>query len=246
MRSNPIIRKGVSQSHAYDGPVMSIRGTRNKTFLLVGITTLISIFSFILCIVNFNTTGSFSITYALSTFSSIGAIVLALVTSFKPHLSKTTSILYAVFEGLLIGSISLVFELAFPGIILRTMLLTLLAVVLTLALYKQDPSIGGRIRKGVLIATLSIVGVSLIGLVFSLFGIPFIVWGNNLIGIVFSLIVVGIAIANLIVDYDNIALGSEYGLPQYMEWYFAFGLLITIIWLYVEILQLISKIASRE
>lgn len=212
MRSNPMIRKGFSQANAYDGPVMSIKGTRNKTFLLVGITTLISIFSFVLCIMNLYSTGSFSTAYGLSTFGSIGALVLALVTSFKPHLSKTTSIIYAVFEGLLIGSISLVFELYFPGIIIRTMLLTLLAVVLTLALYKQDPSVGGRIRKGVMIATLSVVGVSLIGLVFSLFGIPFIFWGNNLVGIGFSLLVVGIAIANLIVDYDNIALGSEYGL----------------------------------
>lgn len=246
MRSNPMIRKGFSQANAYDGPVMSIKGTRNKTFLLVGITTLISIFSFVLCIMNLYSTGSFSTAYVLSTFGSIGALVLALVTSFKPHLSKTTSIIYAVFEGLLMGSISLVFELYFPGIIIRTMLLTLLAVVLTLALYKQDPSVGGRIRKGVMIATLSVVGVSLIGLVFSLFGIPFIFWGNNLVGIGFSLLVVGIAIANLIVDYDNIALGSEYGLPKYMEWYFAFGLLVTIIWLYIEILQLISKIASRD
>ena len=246
MRSNPMIRKGFSQANAYDGPVMSIKGTRNKTFLLVGITTLISIFSFVLCIMNLYSTGSFSTAYGLSTFGSIGALVLALVTSFKPQLSKTTSIIYAVFEGLLIGSISLVFELYFPGIIIRTMLLTLLAVVLTLALYKQDPSVGGRIRKGVMIATLSVVGVSLIGLVFSLFGIPFIFWGNNLVGIGFSLLVVGIAIANLIVDYDNIALGSEYGLPKYMEWYFAFGLLVTIILLYIEILQLISKIASRD
>lgn len=246
MRSNPMIRKGFSQANAYDGPVMSIKGTRNKTFLLVGITTLISIFSFVLCIMNLYSTGSFSTAYGLSTFGSISALVLALVTSFKPQLSKTTSIIYAVFEGLLIGSISLVFELYFPGIIIRTMLLTLLAVVLTLALYKQDPSVGGRIRKGVMIATLSVVGVSLIGLVFSLFGIPFIFWGNNLVGIGFSLLVVGIAIANLIVDYDNIALGSEYGLPKYMEWYFAFGLLVTIIWLYIEILQLISKIASRD
>ena len=246
MRSNPMIRKGFSQANAYHGPVMSIKGTRNKTFLLVGITTLISIFSFVLCIMNLYSTGSFSTAYGLSTFGSIGALVLALVTSFKPQLSKTTSIIYAVFEGLLIGSISLVLELYFPGIIIRTMLLTLLAVVLTLALYKQDPSVGGRIRKGVMIATLSVVGVSLIGLVFSLFGIPFIFWGNNLVGIGFSLLVVGIAIANLIVDYDNIALGSEYGLPKYMEWYFAFGLLVTIIWLYIEILQLISKIASRD
>lgn len=246
MRSNPMIRKGFAGSNAYDGPAMTISGTRNKTFLLVSITALVSIFSFLLCLFNISTTGSLGTAYGLSTFGSIGALVLALVTTFKPTLAKTTSIIYAVFEGLLIGSISLVFELYFPGIIIRTMFLTLLAVILTLALYKKDPTVGGRIRKGVMIATLSVVGVSLIGLVFSLFGIPFIFWGNNLLGIGFSLFVVGIAIANLIVDYDNIALGSEYGLPKYMEWYFAFGLLVTIIWLYIEILQLISRIASRD
>lgn len=246
MRSNPMIRKGFSSTHAYDGPAMTISGTRNKTFLLVGITILISIFSFLLCLFNWSTTGSVNMAYSLTTFSSIGALVLALLTTFKPHIAKTTSILYAVFEGLLIGSISLVFESIFQGIIIRTVILTLLAVVLTLALYKQDPTVGGRVRKGVIIATLSVLGASLIGLVFSVFGIPFVFWGNNILGIVFSLFVVGIAIANLIVDYDNIALGTEHGLPKYMEWYFAFGLLVTIIWLYMEILQLIAKMASRD
>lgn len=246
MRSNPMIRKGFSTENTYDGPAMTITGTRNKAFLLVSITAIISILSFLLCSFNVSTTGSISMAYTLSTVGSIGALVLALITTFKPQIAKTTSMFYAIFEGVLIGSISLVFELYFPGIVIRTMFLTLLAVVLTLILYKYDPSVGARVRKGVMIATLSVLGVSLIGLVFSLFGIPFIFWGNSLVGIGFSLLVVGIAIANLIVDYDNIALGSQYGLPKHMEWYFAFGLLVTIIWLYIEMLQLLAKIASRD
>ena len=242
MRSNPMIRRGFSDAQAYDGPAMTISGTRNKTFILVGITILLSIGSFFL-----SSNGSTSsIAYGLTTISSIGALILALITTFKPHLAKTTSILYAVCEGILLGSISAIFNTYFEGIAIKTVFLTLLSVVLTLAIYKHDPSIGGKVRKGVIIATLSVCGVSLIGLVFSLFGIPFIFWGNSLIGIGFSLLVVGIAIANLIVDYDNIAMGAQYGLPKYMEWYFAFGLLVTIIWLYIEILQLIAKMASRD
>lgn len=241
MRSNPMIRRGFSDAQAYDGPAMTISGTRNKTFILVGITILLSIGSFLL-----SSTGSTSMVYGLTTISSIGALILALVTTFKPHLAKTTSILYAICEGILLGSISAIFNTYFEGIAIKTVFLTLLAVVLTLALYKHDPSIGGKVRKGVIIATLSVCGVSLLGLVFSLFGIPFIFWGNSLIGIGFSLLVVGIAIANLIVDYDNIAMGADYGLPEHMEWYFAFGVLVTIVWLYIELLQLLAKVASRD
>lgn len=242
MRSNPMIRKGFSDAQAYDGPAMTISGTRNKTFILVGITILLSIGSFFL-----SSNGSTSsIAYGLTTISSIGALILALITTFKPHLAKTTSILYAVCEGILLGSISAIFNTYFEGIAIKTVFLTLLSVVLTLALYKHDPSIGGKVRKGVIIATLSVCGVSLLGLVFSLFGIPFIFWGNSLIGIGFSLLVVGVAIANLIVDYDNIAMGADYGLPEHMEWYFAFGLLVTIVWLYIELLQLLAKVASRD
>lgn len=244
MRSNPMIRRGFSDAQAYDGPAMTISGTRNKTFILVAITILVSIGSFLLS--SSGSASSTSMAYGLTTISSIGALILALITTFKPQLAKTTSILYAVCEGILLGSISAIFNTYFEGIAIKTVFLTLLSVVLTLALYKYDPSIGGKVRKGVIIATLAICGVSLLGLVFSLFGIPFIFWGNSLVGIGFSLFVVGVAIANLIVDYDNIAMGANYGLPQHMEWYFAFGLLVTIIWLYIELLQLLAKVASRD
>ena len=242
MRSNPMIRKGFAKTEAYDGPAMTISGTRNKTFIMLGITAIAYIVSWFAIL----TSGSVGTAYTMSTVAGIAALVLAIITCVKPARAKTFGLLYATCEGLLLGSISLVFELMYPGIVTRTLLLTLLAVVFTLLLYKQAPELGTKIRKGVMIATLSVVAVSVLGLVFSLFGIQFILWSASPIGIVFSLVVVGIAIANLIVDYDNVARGAQYGLPEYMEWYFAFGILVTVVWLYIEILNLLSRMASRN
>lgn len=242
MRSNPMIRKGFNEANAYDGTAMTIKGTRNKTLLMLGVTSIAFIASWIGILMS----GSLSTAYTLSGISAIAALILAIVTSFNPHRAKTFGMLYAACEGILMGSISLVFETMIPGIVSRTLLLTLLAVVFTLLLYKEMPSLGAKIRKGVMIATLSVLAVSVLGLIFSLFGIPFILWGNSMLGIGFSLLVVGIAIANLIVDYDNIARGAEYGLPEHMEWYFAFGILVTVVWLYIEILELLARIASND
>lgn len=242
MRSNPMIRKGFSNTLAYNGPTMTTSGTRNKTFLLVGITLLFTILSFLGIFVS----NTLSTAYTLSTVSGIAALILAIITCVKPHIAKKTSMLYAACEGILIGSISFVFELYIPGIVSRALILTLLAVVFTFLLYKQAPGLASKIRKGVMIATISIVAMSLLGLVFSLFGIRFILWDSSPIGIIFSLIVVGVAIANLFIDYDNIVLGVEHGLPEHMEWYFAFGILVTVIWIYLELLELLSRLVSRE
>lgn len=242
MRSNPMIRKGFSQSEAFDHTqgVMTVKGTRNKSLALLAVVVVAFLASWYAVLF----TGVSP--YTLSTVSGIAALVLAILTIMKPHLAKTTSLLYATFEGLLVGSLSIVFEAMYPGIVTRAVVLTLLAVLFTLLLYKEVPTLGDKIRKGVMIATLAVVGVSLIGLLFSLFGIPFVFFGNSMIGIGFSLVVVGVAAANLIVDYDNIAKGTRYGLPKQMEWYFAFGIMVTIIWLYMELLHVLAQIASRD
>ncbi|MGL6175049.1 MAG: Bax inhibitor-1/YccA family protein [Cellulosilyticaceae bacterium] len=242
MRSNPMIRRSFSQAEQFDKVqgVMTVKGTRNKSLALLGVLVIAFIASWYAVLF----TGVSP--YALSTVSGIAALVLAIVTMVKPHLAKTTSLLYATFEGLLVGSISIVFEMVYPGIVTRAVVLTLLAVLFTLLLYREVPTLGQKIRQGVMIATLAVLGVSLIGLFFSIFGIPFVFWGNSLIGIGFSLLVVGIAAANLIVDYDNIAQGAKYGLPKQMEWYFSFGLMVTVIWLYMELLHVLAQIASRD
>lgn len=242
MRSNPMIRKGLSQTETFDMAqgVMTIKGTRNKALVLLGVLVIAFIASWYAVVF----TGVNP--YTLSTVAAIAALVLAFVTIFKPHLARTTSLLYVTFEGLFLGSISLVFEVMYPGIVTPAVVLTFLAVLFTLLLYKEVPTLGQKIRKGVMIATFAVMAISVLGLVFSLFGVPFIFWGNGIMGIGFSLFVVGIAIMNLIVDYDNIYQGAQHGLPKHMEWFFAFGLMVTIIWLYTQILHLLGQIASRD
>lgn len=242
MRSNPFIRSGFKNIQAYDGPAMTISGTRNKTFILLAITALSFFASLYIILLN----GLMSTAYTLSLVGAIGAIVLAIITAFKPEKARITSLFYALFEGLFLGSISLIFEARYPGIATRSLILTLLAVAFTLVLYREAPSLATKLRKGVMIATLCVGSIYLLGLLFSLAGIPFIMFGSSPIGILFSLVVVLIAIANLMIDYDNIVLGTHYGLPEYMEWFFAFGLLVTIVWLYLELLRLLSKLTSRN
>lgn len=246
MRSNPLIRRGLSEAESYDYAqgVMTVKGTRNKSIALLGVLAIAFVIGWY---TNMNMmmsgTGSYTV------FMGVVGIVtfaLAIITMFKPHLAKMTSLLYVTCEGLLLGSISLVFEAMYPGIVQNTVILTMLAVLFTLLLYKQVPTLGQKIRKGVMIATFSVAGIMLIGLFFSLFGIPFVFFGSNPLGIAFGVAVVGIAAANLIVDYDNIYRGAQGQLPKYMEWFFAFGLMVTIIWLYLELLNLLMRIISRD
>lgn len=242
MKSNPMIRRGLSRSEAFDTSqgVMTIKGARNKTLALLGVLVIAFIASwYAILFTGVNP-------YTLSTVSGVAALILAFVTAFKPHLAKTTSLIYVTFEGLFLGSLSIVFEMIYPGIVTPAVILTFLAVLFTLLLYKEVPTLGQKIRKGVIIATFAVAAVSMLGLVFSLFGISFIFWGNSAIGIGFSLFVVGVAIANLIVDYDNIYQGAQYGLPKHMEWFFAFGLMLTIVWLYTQILRVLAQFASRD
>ena len=207
MRSNPFIRRGMSNVATYDGPAMTLSGAKNKTFILLGITALGFAASWLAVLMS----GSLLTATTLIGVSSIVAIVLAMITCFNPARAKTFGMLYAVCEGLLIGSFSLVFELTvFPGIVVRTMILTFLAVLFTLVLYNYAPDLAGKIRRGVLIATLSIAAISILGLVFSLFGIPFIFWNATPLGIGFSAVVVLIAIANLMIDYDNMEIGRAH------------------------------------
>ncbi len=234
-----MIRKGLAQNNTYEGATMTVVGTRNKTLLMLAVTALAFIATWFIVMLNP------SLAVTLSSAAGITALVLALVATFNPHRAKTFGLLYALCEGVVVGSVSFVLERMFEGIVARTTLLTLLAVVFTLLLYNQAPTLGSKIRRGVMIATLCVAASSLIGFFFSLFGIPFFLWTGG-IGILFSLVVVVIAIANLIVDYDNVVQGAAQGLPQYMEWYFAFGIMVTVIWLYMELLRLLALIASND
>lgn len=238
-KSNPALSVGFENSVS-DGTIMTVKGTVIKIFILLAILSASFVYSFI---ASTNPSINFK---AMMVVSIIGATVLGVSTSFFPKIAQFTAIFYAAFEGMLLGSISITFEYAYPGIVLPAILLTLLSVVGTLIIYRRTPGIADKIRKGVFIAMFAIFGTFAIGFIANIFGLTLPIFGSGILGIAFSLFVVCIAVLNLIIDYDFILKSAQRGAPKYMEWYGAFGLMVTLIWLYVEILNLLSKIVSNN
>ncbi len=233
--ANPLFgeRSFQSVSNVFDNArPMTLSGTINKTAWLF------------FCLV---VTAGIAWVYYNPIFILVGAIagfILALVTIFVKRWAPVTATLYALAEGLFIGAISYMYNSVYNGIVVQAVLITFGVVAIMLGLY------AGRIlqatpmfKKIIIIATGTIALVYLLSFVMSFFGttIPYI-HSNGPIGIGFSLLVVGIAAFNLIIDFDNIEAGVNFGSPKFMEWYCAFGLMVTIIWLYLEILKLLRKL----
>ncbi|HEX2575658.1 MAG TPA: Bax inhibitor-1/YccA family protein [Aquihabitans sp.] len=177
----------------------------------------------------------------------IGALVLAVVTIFKPKVARITAPLYAVAEGLVVGAISHAYEAQYEGIVLQAVGLTIGVFVMMLVLYASGTvRVTDKLRKGIFAATGAVMLVYLVSIVLRLFGadIPMI-HESGPVGILFSLVVVGIAASNLLLDFDFIERGVQVGAPRYMEWYGAFGLMVTLVWLYLELLRLLSKLRER-
>jgi len=185
-----------------------------------------------------------SVIYPMVMIGALGGFVVAMVTSFKREWSPVTSPVYAVLEGLFIGGISLVMEQRFPGLVLQAVLLTFGVMFALLAAYQTRIIRPSQTFKSVIVgATFGIVIVYLVSMVMQLFfhtEIPMIN-GSGPVGIAFSLVVVGIAALNLVLDFDFIENGVASGAPKWMEWYAAFALTVTLVWLYIEILRLLSK-----
>jgi len=178
----------------------------------------------------------------------LGGFVLALVTIFKQHLAKYTVPAYAILQGLALGGISKFFETMYPGIVTQAVMLTFGTLGALLLAY-----VSGLIKPtenfklGIVAATGGIAFVYLISWVLSWFSVSVpLIHSNSNMGILFSIGVVVIAALNLVLDFDFIEEGSEKGAPKYMEWYGAFGLMVTLIWLYLEILRLLAKLSSRR
>lgn len=186
--------------------------------------------------------------YNYAVIGAIAGLVLALVTSFKPAVSPYTAPLYALAEGLFLGGISAIFNYAYPGIVPEAVALTFgtLAALLT-AYATRIIRVTEKFKLGVFAATGAIALYYLASIVLGFFGVRVpMIWDNGLVGIAFSVFVVVIAALNLVLDFDFIERGCEQGAPKYMEWYGGFGLLVTLVWLYLEILRLLAKLRSRD
>jgi uncharacterized YccA/Bax inhibitor family protein len=178
----------------------------------------------------------------------IAGFVLAMVTIFKKEWAATTAPIYALCEGLFIGGISAAMQASFPGIAIQAALLTFGTLAAMLVAYRSGAiQVTEKFKLIVAAATGGIALLYLVSIALGFFGIqmPYI-FGNGAIGIGFSLVVVAIAALNLVMDFDFIAQSSQKGLPKYMEWYSAFALLVTLVWLYIEMLRLLAKLRSRD
>lgn len=178
---------------------------------------------------------------------AIGGFVIAMVTIFKKQWAPVTAPVYAGLEGLFLGGISLQYASMYNGIVFNAVLLTIGVFAAMLMIYRSGLiEVTQQFRMGVVAATGGIFLVYLASIVLSFFGINIsLIHGDGLMSIGFSLIIVGVAALNLVLDFDMIEKGAESNAPKYFEWYASFGLMITLVWLYIEILRLLSKLQRR-
>jgi uncharacterized YccA/Bax inhibitor family protein len=179
---------------------------------------------------------------------ALGGFIVALVTIFKKEWAPVTAPIYALLEGLALGGLSALSELRYPGIGIQAVSLTFGTLFVLLLAYSSGLiKVTDKMRLGIVAATGGIAAFYVLQLLLSLVGFHFTtINGNSAIGIGFSLFVVAIAALNLILDFDFIEQGVAVGAPKYMEWYGAFGIMVTLVWLYLEILRLLSKMRSRN
>ena len=178
----------------------------------------------------------------------IGGLVACLVGTFKPATSPIAAPIYALLEGLALGCISQVIEHSYPGIVLNAMLLSFGVLALMLVLYTtRTIVVTDRLVKGVLIATGAVMLVYLVDMIMNMFGarVPFI-HDSGWLGIGISLVIVGIAAFNLLIDFAVVEDGVRRGSPRFMEWYCGMALLVTLVWLYLELLRLLAKLRGRD
>jgi uncharacterized YccA/Bax inhibitor family protein len=179
---------------------------------------------------------------------AIVGFVLVLISAFKPHLSPYLAPGYALFEGLFIGGISAIFEAMYPGIVINAVGATLVTFLVCLGLYKfRIVKVTEQFKSVVIAATLAIATYYLISWIVSMFiNYQPVHHGNSMMSIGISIFVIVIAALNLFLDFDQIEKGVEQRMPKFMEWYGAMGLMVTLVWLYIEFLRLLSKFASRD
>jgi uncharacterized YccA/Bax inhibitor family protein len=180
--------------------------------------------------------------------SAIAGLVLALVTVFKQTWAPYTTPVYAAVEGVMLGGVSVVTNAQYPGIVVQAVFLTFGTLGALLVAYRSRLiSATENFKLGVAAATGGVFLLYLASFVLGFFGITLpVIHSNGIAGILFSGFVVVLAALNLVLDFDFIEQGVTRGAPKHMEWYGAFGLLVTLIWLYLEILRLLAKLQSRR
>ena len=237
--SNPLLkRESAFAGSLAQGEAMSLQGVINKTGILL-----------LLCMA----TAAYAWTHPefrgpLLLVGMLGGLIACLVGTFKPTTAPIAAPIYALLEGLALGAISQVVQQRYPGIVVNAMLLTFGVLGVMLMLYtSRTIRVTPGLVKGVVAATAAVMLVYLVDMVMNMFGarVP-LINDTGWAGIGISLVIVGIAAFNLLIDFAVIEDGVGRGSPRYMEWYCGMALLVTLVWLYLEILRLLAKLRSRN
>lgn len=216
---------------------MTVSGTINKSFLML-----------LLLIASAAITWTMENPLVFAIGGAIVGFILVLIATFRPQSSGFLAPGYAIFEGLFIGGVSTIFEMRYPGIVIQAVGCTFVTFMVCFGLYKYEiVKVNDKFRSVVVAATLAIATYYLFSWLLTMFtSFQPVHYGNSMISIGISAIVIVIAALNLFLDFDQIEKGAAQKAPKYMEWYGAMGLMITLVWLYVEFLRLLSKLSSRK
>jgi uncharacterized YccA/Bax inhibitor family protein len=239
---NPLLTASRFNVHTSSNEeTMTAKGAVNKTGILLALT----IFS-----ATFTWTSGFgaSSLMPLMLLSGLGGFALVLISSFKPHISPITAPIYAVLQGLFLGVFSSFINYSYPGLPFQAVGLTFAVLFMMLGLYQSGLiKVTEKFRFGVIAATGGLALFYLVTWIVSFFGVNIgFITGSGNFSILFSLFVVGLAALNLVLDFDFIDRASESKMPQYMEWFAALGLLVTLVWLYLELVRLLMKLRNRD
>ncbi|MBN2667927.1 MAG: Bax inhibitor-1/YccA family protein [Bacteroidales bacterium] len=248
--SNPVLQDKIFRSESLQAgaKTMTVNGTIEKTGLLLLIVMVAASYTW----QKFFNSGD--VENAMSSLSgwmfggAIGGFIVAIATMFLKKYAAYLAPIYAVLEGLFLGAISAFFESMYPGIVMNAVLGTFATFFIMLLTYRTGLiKVNDKFRGIMIVATGAVALTYFMSFLLSFFGVNMsFLHDNSMLSIGISVVVIVIAALNLLMDFDFIERGSAYGAPKYMEWFGAFGLMVTLIWLYLEILRLLSKLQSRN
>jgi uncharacterized YccA/Bax inhibitor family protein len=250
--ANPALNRNTFLDFAVaaEGQAMTIQGTVNKVFLMTALLLTGAVYTWKIYYDTFSVepeNAARAVTGWLIG-GAVGGLIIAVITMFRKTWSPYTAPIYAVLEGLVLGGISAVAESSYPGVVIQAVVITFGILISLLLAYKSrliKPT--QNFRLGVAAATGGVFFLYLITFLLNLFGIPVgYLHNGSPIAILINVAIVIIAALNLVLDFDFIEQGAEHGAPRYMEWYAAFGLMVTLIWLYIEVLRLLTQIRSNR
>jgi uncharacterized YccA/Bax inhibitor family protein len=253
--SNPAFSEKIfSKAGAYTSDeTMTVQGTMNKALLMLILVILGAAFTWKGFFDAMPAEGAENVALPTSVLvwmlvGGIGGFITSLIVIFAPKTAPYTAPIYAVLEGLFLGGISAFFAMQYSGIVMQAVGLTFITFFIMLTAYRTGLiKVTEKFRTIIIVATAAIALMYFVTFILGFFGVNTgYIHGNGLLSIGISIAVIAIAALNLLLDFDFIDRASAQGAPKYMEWYGAFGLMVTLIWLYIEFLRLLSKLNSRN